>query len=269
MEYVVDHDLHIHTLLSSCSNDPGQTTDAILEYAKQYGLKTICVTDHCWSLDCVIPEEWYIKQNFEHIRKSLPLPKAEGIDFLFGAEADMNMDGVIGFDSKDFDKVDFLIVSITHLNKVGFTITAEQSLTPESKAQILLKRFDALLNADLPFHKVGIAHLTDGLVHRGAENREFLMKVFDLLSEAELKRLFSKAAKLGAGIEINSSAVAYSDEHINSVLRIYKIAKECGCKFYVGTDCHHPGDFDKRIERLKNIVKTLGLTEDDKFIINK
>ena len=100
MRFIVDHDLHIHSRLSSCSNDPGQTPAAILEYAKRNKLKTVALTDHCWNLDSVKPEEWYVPQNFQHICKNLPLPKAEGVEFLFGAEADMNLDGVVGFDKK-------------------------------------------------------------------------------------------------------------------------------------------------------------------------
>ena len=267
MKYIADHDLHVHTLLSNCSNDPGQTTAAILEYAKRNNLKTVCVTDHCWNLDSVTPEDWYLRQNFEHIKKNLPLPKAQGIEFLFGAEADMNLEGIVGWDKKDFDKVDFLLIAITHLNKVGFTITEEEAGTPESKAKVLLRRFDALLNTDLPWHKVGIAHLTDGLIHRG--DREFLKNIFDLLPEEELSRLFKKAAKLGAGIEINASAINYKEDMLDSVWRIYKIAKESGCKFYLGTDTHHPGDLDARFARFQNAIDVLGLTEDDKFIIKR
>ncbi|MCR5782891.1 MAG: hypothetical protein K6G90_09185 [Clostridia bacterium] len=48
MKYTIDHDLHIHTKLSSCSQDPRQTTEKILGYALNNGLKTICVTDHYW-----------------------------------------------------------------------------------------------------------------------------------------------------------------------------------------------------------------------------
>ena len=265
MKFAYDHDLHIHSRLSSCSNDPGQTPEAILEYAKRNNLKTVILTDHCWNLDSVKPEDWYVPQNFEHIQKNLPLPKAQGVEFLFGAEADMNLDGIVGFDKKDFNKIDFLNVAITHLNKVGFTITEEESLTPEGKAAVLLKRFEALLNSDLPFHKVGIAHITDGLIHR--TDREFRMKILNLLPENKLIDLFSKARDLGAGVEINASAVNCPEECLDTVLRIYRIAKECGCKFYVGTDTHHPGDFDVRIKRVKKFVGLLGLIEEDKFIL--
>ena len=46
--FPVDHDLHIHTLLSSCSRDPEQTTARILRYAKENGFRQVAVTDHFW-----------------------------------------------------------------------------------------------------------------------------------------------------------------------------------------------------------------------------
>ncbi|MBP3370026.1 MAG: PHP domain-containing protein [Clostridia bacterium] len=48
MKYAIDHDYHIHSMLSSCSNDPEQSTERILQYAKENGLKKICITDHFW-----------------------------------------------------------------------------------------------------------------------------------------------------------------------------------------------------------------------------
>lgn len=55
MRYVVDHDLHIHSRLSSCSRDPEQTCENILEYAKANDFKQVCLTDHFW--DMAVPCE--------------------------------------------------------------------------------------------------------------------------------------------------------------------------------------------------------------------
>ena len=48
MKFVYDHDLHIHSKLSSCSKDERQTPTRILQYAQDNGLNTVCVTDHLW-----------------------------------------------------------------------------------------------------------------------------------------------------------------------------------------------------------------------------
>ena len=86
MRYKIDHDLHIHSKLSSCSRDPGQTTEAILRYAEENGLKKICITDHYWDEKVPGASSWYAPQNTTHIRESLPLPKSDKVEFLFACE---------------------------------------------------------------------------------------------------------------------------------------------------------------------------------------
>ena len=84
MDFKFDHDLHIHSKISSCSNHPEQTTENILAYAKKNGLTAICLTDHYWDERVAGPSGWYAPQNTAHIKAALPLPQAEGIRFLFG-----------------------------------------------------------------------------------------------------------------------------------------------------------------------------------------
>ena len=48
MSFRVDHDYHIHSQLSACSNDPEQSTQAILQYALDNNLSTLVLTDHYW-----------------------------------------------------------------------------------------------------------------------------------------------------------------------------------------------------------------------------
>ena len=48
MKFQIDHDLHIHSRLSFCSDDPEQTTDAILRYGETNGMTSLALTDHYW-----------------------------------------------------------------------------------------------------------------------------------------------------------------------------------------------------------------------------
>ena len=77
MRYTFDHDYHIHSKLSLCSQDEAQNKERILKYALDNGLKQICVTDHFW--DRAIPDtiDWYRVQDLEWISQILPLPQAE------------------------------------------------------------------------------------------------------------------------------------------------------------------------------------------------
>ena len=261
MRYVIDHDLHIHTHLSSCSGHPQQTTDNILRYALDNGLKTICVTDHYWDETIPGASGWYAPQNTAHIRQSLPLPQAEGVRFLFGCETELSRDCVLGVSPARFDGLDFVIVPTTHLHMTDFTVTGQE--TAEERAALWVRRLDALLAMDLPFRKIGIAHPVCGLI---APTRAMFLETLRLLPEAELERLFAKAASLGCGVELNADDFGFAEEETETVLRPFVIAKRCGCKFYCGSDAHAPEDFTHAIQRFERAVDLLGLTEEDKFL---
>ena len=91
MKYVIDNDLHIHSKISLCSNDPQQTNERILNYAIGNGLKTICLTDHFWDekVKCADLIDFYVKQNYEHVKAGKPLPQTDGVKFLFGCETEL------------------------------------------------------------------------------------------------------------------------------------------------------------------------------------
>jgi histidinol phosphatase-like PHP family hydrolase len=134
----------------------------------------------------------------------------------------------------------------------------------QGRAQVWKKRLEAVLNMPLPFHKIGIAHLTCRLI---APTRELYLQTLDLLEEEELHRLFAKAAALGVGIELNGVDMKFSDEETETVLRPYRIAKACGCKFYFGTDAHHPAGLDSARPYFERAIDLLGLKVEDQFVL--
>ena len=261
MQYVIDHDLHIHTKLSSCSRHPLQTPGAILDYARANGLKTVCVTDHYWDESIPGASDWYAPQNTAHIRQSLPLPRAEGISFLYGCETELRRDLTLGVSAERFAAFDFVIIPTTHLHMTDFTVDGTE--TAAERAALWIRRLDAVLDMPLPFHKVGIAHPVCGLI---APSRDMFLETLRLLPEEEMERLFGKAAALGAGIELNADDFGFSETETETVLRPFRIARRCGCKFYCGSDAHCPEDFSAAAARFRRAVSLLGLEESDKFI---
>lgn len=277
MKYIVDHDLHLHSSLSSCSDDPRQTPERILQYAVENGYKTICLTDHFWDETVTGPfsddldrgpVQWYAPQNFAHICESKPLPQAEGTEFLFGAETDMTKDCLLCTSPAKFDEFAFLIIPVSHFHMRGFSLSFEECKTPEGRANRLMTKLEAVLNMDLPFRKVGLAHIANYTIGGEKEETENYCRVLELLMGERMKKLFTKAAALGVGIELNLSCMECESEEVEqAVLRFYALAKECGCKFYFGSDAHHPEDFSGRKAQAERIVELLGLTEEDKFRI--
>ena len=243
MKYIIDNDLHIHTRLSVCSHDNEQTPLNILHRAKERGLKTICITDHYW--DSAVPINtavnwWYEKQNYDHIKESLPLPEDKDVKFLFGCEGDMDSDNVIGIPKSRYDDFDFMIISTTHFHHMKGE--KWDNVDNARLAKNWVERFDAVLNSDLPFHKVGIPHLACELINN--KSHADYLKTLDLIPIEEMERLFKKAAKLGLGIELNAYDMKCKIEEQDTILRMFHIAKDCGCKFYLASDAHSLNAFD-------------------------
>ncbi len=262
MKYIVDHDYHIHSHLSLCSNDDGQTPERMLRYAAEHSLKKICITDHFWDKKIPGASDFYEPQNLERIKKSLPLPKKDGIDFYFGCETELAKNNLLGITRETIDMLDFVIIPTTHLHMTGFTIKKDP--TPEERAQVYMEKLDGVLHMDLPFHKIGIAHLLCHLMIRDST----IDRLLSLISDDELKRLFDLAEEKGVGIEINYGDFNFAkktEAEIEQSMRVYGFAKAAGCKFYLGSDAHHPSELDAAIPVFENAVKMLGLTEDDKF----
>lgn len=264
MKYIIDNDLHIHSCISSCSNDPEQTNERILRYAEENGLKTICLTDHFWDDTVVGASDWYRPQNYEHIAAAKPLPQTDNVQFLFGCETELNKNLTLGISKEKLDLFDFVIIPTTHFHMKDYTLSKEEAENAQSKANAWVNRLDAVLEMDLPFHKIGIAHLTCGLI---ASTRDEYIEVLQLIPKEEMERLFNKAAQLGIGIELNSSDMKFADVEADVVLRPYRIAKQCGCKFYCGSDAHHPNALDRAKTIFERAINYLELTEEDKFII--
>lgn len=263
MKYVLDHDLHIHSYLSPCSGDPEQTPENILKYAVKAGYRHICLTDHFWDAD--VPCAGDTWEGFDNINKALPLPQANGVEFHFGCEADMDRYSVVGLSRKNFDKLDFIIIPVGHLH-LDFARVQREALDKKEQAIILAERFWNLLQLDLPFHKVGLAHITwDGLAGYTPNWKDHI-DIINYISDDRWKLLFSESSEKGMGIEINVDVEDYkSDDEREAMLRPYRIAKECGCKFYFGSDAHNLKTLAKLPDRAEFFINKLHLTEDDKF----
>ncbi|MBQ9784812.1 MAG: PHP domain-containing protein [Clostridia bacterium] len=265
MRFILDQDLHLHSHLSSCSRDPEQTPARILQHAKENGLSTLCLTDHYW--DSAIPgaSNWYAPQNFDHIAASCPLPQADGVRLLFGCETELRRDLTLGIPRERYDAFDFIVIPTTHLHMTGFTLSEEDAASLESRARLWVERLDAVLGMDLPFRKVGVAHLACGLL--APKPRENYLNVLDMIPTSQMERVFQKAAARGIGIELNMDDMRFADSEADTVLRPFRIAKRQGCKFYTASDAHHPAHFGEYRALMERAIGLLELEESDKFHI--
>jgi hypothetical protein len=172
----------------------------------------------------------------------------------------------LGISPERFSDFDFIIVPTTHLHMDGFTIDEEDIDSHERRARLWVERLCSVLSMPLPFHKVGIAHLACFLLDR--RSRKDYLTTLNLIPSEEMERLFSRASEVGCGIELNMSDMSFPDSVAETVLRPFRIAKSCGCKFYLGSDAHHPENFARFREVYERAISLLQLTENDKFILN-
>ncbi len=263
MKYIIDHDFHIHSFLSLCSEDENQTKEAILAYAKKNGLKKICLTDHVWDtkICSFTGDHFYAYQTIPHIKQSLPLPQDPDVEFYFGCETDMDKFLRVGMARESFDEFDFVIIPTTHMHMGGFVVEWEDD-TVERRAELYIKRLDTLLDMDLPFEKIGIAHLTCNCI---GNTREQQFQILQAIPDAELYRVFDRIAKSGAGFELNENLFPYNEEQLEHQKRYYRIAKECGCKFYLGSDAHTNKELEYAMAKFERMVDLFELEESDKF----
>lgn len=265
MRYQVDHDLHIHSWLSACSRNPEQNPRTMVDYARRNHLKKVCVTDHFWDAAQGSGAPCYAAEDlFEKKAMLGQLPREDGVDFLFGVETELDRTMKLGLSREHFDALDFVVIPTTHLNMMGLALNKQEGSSTQNRAALWCKRLEAVLSMDIPFHKTGIAHLT--CTTMAYWSRETELEIYRKIPDKEIERLMRRAAEVGVGIEINSCSMLYAPHEEAQILRIYQIARDCGCKFYCGSDAHQPHELDRAIALFDKAVDRLGLTENDKFM---
>lgn len=256
--------MHTHTIQSECCHDPKQTVANILSHAKQHGYALQCITDHLW--DAAVPgaSSWYATQDIAHVSQSLPFPEGQDVRLVFGCETEFCGGGLLGLAPAHMDLFDFIIIPPNHFHMVDFVRPASVC-TPQDIALLFVQRLEEIGRLPLPFHKVGIAHLTTRLLYSEGDK-------YQVLNAIPKERFFDAMrtfARLGAGIEINGSC--YRDgwlTHVDDELRLLRIAKDAGCRFYLGSDAHTLEHLDRVPKALPQVVQLLGLTDQDQFILD-
>ena len=90
--------------------------------------------------------------------------------------------------------------------------------------------------------------------------------LFNLITDDEYKFAFDQAAEKGIAIEINMGEFYNrTEQEIPNlpVVRMFRIAKDCGCKFVFGSDSHGIGGHKDYVEHGEFVTNMLGITEDD------
>ena len=260
--FALDHDYHIHTTLSTCCHDENMDMAHLVPVCRELGRREIVITNHFW--DNLMPgaDEWYAPQDLAHNKRILPFTDEPDMKIRFGCETECCGGRKIGISPEHYDEFEFIIVPFTHLHN-NFSRPVDCT-TPEQVAALYMDHFEDLTQLDLPWKKVGIAHLTVSLVYPG----ENLYRVLDALDSSRIRACLRFMAQHGAGIELNAGCFSADRKaRADTFMGIYRIAKEEGCKFYCGSDAHAIRSLNNIDSNIPWPVEALGLDDTDRYRI--
>ena len=147
-------------------------------------------------------------------------------------------------------------------------LVAPKELIPDNKshAKLIMESFMQLVTHPLANRIMSVAHpFVAGTSH------PIYNDVQSYIPDSYLREAFSAAKENGVAIEMNGSCLIYMpSEQIPSCeyVRIYTIAKECGCKFTYGSDSHHFVN-ERKLEEVERFFDICGITNDDMLTVDE
>ena len=232
------HDIHIHTTLSACCSDPQALPENYLQLAADRGLTVIGFSNHFWdrAVDGATP--WYASQDYDHLCQ-LRLPKEEGarlgIRVLFGCETEYAQ-GTLAITPQRAKDFDYVLIPHTHMHMKDFVIPAAVT-DPDELAAFMLRTYREVVSFRLGV-PTSIAHPFVACGYPAKTRLDLLGRI----SDDDFRRAFSLAAENGVGLELNTDGLPLLPEYPNfqghPMVRMYRLAKECGVKFTLGSDAH-------------------------------
>ena len=235
------HDFHFHTNLSSCAAKDS-SLKIMLEALKKAGDTTAGVANHLWDSKVPGSSPWYAPQDIGHVLaireeyRQLSEEERCGIKLYFGCETEYVGQGRVALKKESAELFEFILVPAHHFHMKNFVRPAELEDAPGIR-RLMLARFSECCNIDFVS---GIAHPFMVLGYP-----ERIDEILSGITDDEYKKVFEVAAEKGKSVEINICAF-YQDVRRDSegfpaeYRRLFTIARECGCRFHLGSDAHAP-----------------------------
>lgn len=248
------HDIHIHTSLSRCAK-PDSDPAGYFEEIPRRGLTVAGFANHLW--DSAVPgaSEWYRPQDIAHLlplKEKLAATTIPGVRLLFGCETEYIGNKTVGLLPENAELFDFVLVPPHHFHMTGFVRPAEIT-GGEALTKLFVTRFLEACEIDFAF---GFVHpfVPLGFLDRA---HEVLANIPDRL----LEECFQSAAEHGKSIEINLSIFSdLSPEALIEYERVMITARQCGCRFHIGSDAHGLIEFGAdRFIKGENFAKRCGV----------
>ena len=118
----IRHDIHTHTLLSLCCNDPEATVQAYVRRAAELGHTIFGISNHLWDEKVSGANDWYQKQMINYglaARDSIPADTC-GMRVMIGVETEYYaMTDTLGMLAETATRFDYVLVPHSHVHMKG------------------------------------------------------------------------------------------------------------------------------------------------------
>lgn len=255
---IISQDLHVHTNLSACA-ESSSTIESYLQTEKDLGVNTIGIADHFWDENIPHIYDDYRVPTLEKVlllREKARVAAKFGISLLVGVETEYDrVRRDIAILPETAEQLDFVLAPNAHLH---ITMTDEERQNKAKQASFMLTAWEDILRSEASKYITAIPHPF-------AVSEE----VMALITDKQYQDCFKAAAEKNIAIEINTSV--YRPKTISQILshealRMYSIAKQCGCKFTFGSDAHSATALDSFYKGYV-VAQYLELTEKNILLI--
>jgi histidinol phosphatase-like PHP family hydrolase len=241
-------DFHVHTRYSPCAS-PEMLPNSIVVKAREQGVKYLGLSDHVFAFtDPSI---------LKHARQDCP-PCDGYPEVFFGCEADVLSVGRTTVTRDMIDTLDYIMVAANHFTTdLQKTVDMPLSDDPVTVGRHFLEMFNYAATLDY----------ADVIVHPFfVMPGPFDVSAIYTLTEKDLIPGIEAAAAHGVAVEISRRST--TPDHIGFLTPFYRLCKEAGVKFSVGSDSHTL-DAVGRTDVLTPLIRELGLQDDDLWIPKK
>ena len=258
----ITHDFHIHTALSVCAKDSA-TVEHYRDVAREQGLNSLGFADHFWDESCGEPwNNFYARQGLEHVlllKEQLAAVDFGDVKVKFGCETEYDpRTRSAAVTPAVAEQFDFIIVPNSHTHMM----MPKDFYEPyEKHKQFMIDAYNDVLDCEVSKYVKAMAHPFEAVCC--PYDNAILMK---MMTDDDYRRVFDRTAQKGIAVEINVACMLKWDANRiaeSENLRMFRLAKECVCKFSFGSDSHSDTGHDNYDTVCETVANELSLTEKD------
>lgn len=242
----ITHDFHIHTNLSRCAMKYPSDFAGYMDMVKRIGLTKVGISNHFW--DAPIEKDYsaytprndytrfYTIQNYEYVAQILPELQAYDGDIrvYFGCETEYDpFHRGVAITEETAEKFDYVLVPNSHTHMM---MPIEYYEPHEKHAEYMVNAYLDIIRSNVSRYITAMAHPFEAVCCPYSNSI-----LIDMIADDTYRRLFDETAEKGIAFEINVSSMSKkTPQEIadSSQIRVFRLAKECGCKFLFGSDAH-------------------------------